>query len=421
MERSGLNPVEMLALQAREAAPLLGEAGDDRIDAALDALESALRRNMDAILAENRADIRAAQEKQLPASMIDRLTLSPDRIDAIAKSIAAIRALDNPCGRVLEEWTRPNGMKIRKITVPIGVLGMIYESRPNVTLDAAALALKSRNAVILRGGSESFRTSKFLHGLIATALKENNLPESCVSFVDDTDRARVGEMLAAAGLIDVIIPRGGKGLTGRVMSEAKMPVFAHLDGNCHLYVHKDADAEKTLAVIGNAKLRRLGICGALESLLLDEALDKDFCTRIFHMLLDAGVMIAGDDVARSLHPAIGAATEEDWRAEYLDKKISVKFVVGVDEAVRHINHYGSHHTDGILSEDKDSAAAFLAKVDSAIVTHNASTQFADGGEFGFGAEIGIGTGKLHARGPVGVRQLVTFKYQILGDGHIRPL
>jgi glutamate-5-semialdehyde dehydrogenase len=288
-------------------------------------------------------------------------------------------------------------------------------------VDAAALALKSRNAIILRGGSESYETSQAFHALISAALKRANLPEACVGFVADTDRQRVADMLGAAGLIDVIIPRGGKGLTSLVMTEAKMPVFAHLDGNCHVYIHASADPAMALSVLRNAKLRRTGICGAAESLLIDESLSQAPLVRdILDLLLGEGVEIRGDDKACARSPRILPATEDDWSSEYLDKKISLKFVSGVEEAASHINRYGSHHTDSIVARDDAAASYFLAAVDSAIVMHNASTQFADGGEFGFGAEIGIGTGKLHARGPVGLKQLVTFKYRVLGDGHIRP-
>jgi glutamate-5-semialdehyde dehydrogenase len=296
---------------------------------------------------------------------------------------------------------------------------MIYESRPNVTIDAAALALKSRNAIILRGGSESMSTSKALHGAVAEALEKNGLPPECVCFIDTPDRAVVGDMLAAAGLIDVIIPRGGRGLTSRVMAEAKMPVFAHLDGNCHVYIHAGADSDMARAVLRSSKLRRTGICGAAESLLLDDALDTSFAHDLLKMLMAEGVEVVGDGKAQALDKNIKPALEDDWTAEYLDKKISVKFVSGVGEAVAHINHYGSHHTDAIVTGDDAAAAYFLSNVDSAIVVRNASTQFADGGEFGFGAEIGIGTGKLHARGPVGLTQLVTFKYEIHGNGQVR--
>lgn len=407
-------------LKARAAAFILTQASDDQVNKALFDLETGLIEGTDKILTANLLDIGAAVEKKLSAAMTDRLTLNFARIKAMAESVRTVRGLDNPAGKILEEWDRPNGLRLQKISVPIGVLGMIYESRPNVTVDAAALALKSRNAIILRGGSESFETSKALHGIIADALVKNGLPPDCVCFVTDRDRAIVGDMLAATGLIDVIIPRGGRSLTGRVMEEAKMPVFAHLDGNCHVYVHEKAKPDMALDIVRNAKLRRPGICGAAESLLFDLKLDTSLARDIVGMLLKEGVEIVGDGTAQALDKNIKPAADEDWSAEYLDKKISVKFVGGVGEAVAHINHYGSHHTDSILTEDRTVADYFLTNVDSAIVMHNASTQFADGGEFGFGAEIGIGTGKLHARGPVGVNQLVTFKYKVLGDGQTRP-
>lgn len=413
--------IHALGHKAREAAFVLTQAEDAQITAVLSDLEKSLRSQTDTIISANLADIDAAVSKNISAAMLDRLTLNDKRIAAMADSVTAIAALDNPGGKILEEWTRPNGITIRKISVPIGVLGMIYESRPNVTIDAAALALKSRNAIILRGGSESFETSKALHKLVEEALTKNNLPAACVCFVTDRDRAIVGDMLAATGLIDVIIPRGGKSLTSRVMDEAKMSVFAHLDGNCHVYLHEDAPRDMAMSIIKNAKLRRTGICGAAESLLFHNKLDTSLAHDIIQMLIGEGVEVVGDGTAQALDKNIKPATEEDWSTEYLDKKISLKFVGGVGEAVAHINHYGSHHTDAVITQDKAVADYFLQNVDSAIVVHNASTQFADGGEFGFGAEIGIGTGKLHARGPVGVRQLTTFKYQILGEGQIRPL
>lgn len=410
--------IRPLAIASRDAAFRLSQAADETIDAALAALEEALKAQETAILAANAADLAAA--KDLSPAMLDRMTLNAARIAGMADSVASIRALPYPAGRTLETWTRPNGLTIRKVSVPIGVIGMIYESRPNVTIDAAALCLKSRNAVILRGGSECRATSAFLHGLVAAALEKNGLPASCVAMAPTQDRAFVGEMLGAAGLIDVIIPRGGKGLTSRVMSEAKMPVFAHLDGNCHVYVHAGADKAMALSVVRNAKLRRTGVCGAAESLLLDDALDAGFAREILVMLMNEGVEVVGDGKTQALDKRIGAASEDDWSAEYLEKKISCKFVANVGEAVAHINHYGSHHTDSIITGDKTAADYFQKNVDSAIVVHNASTQFADGGEFGFGGEIGIGTGKLHARGPVALRELCTFKYVIDGDGQTRP-
>ncbi len=402
-----------LGQQARLAASVLGTVPASKINDTLKTLEGLLVEKSADILAANNKDVEAATQN------IDRLTLNEARINSMVDSVADIRALDDPCDIVLEEWARPNHLVMQKISVPIGVLGMIYEARPNVTIDAAALCLKSRNAVILRAGSDSKHSSTALFNLVREALKKNGLPEGCVCMVSDQDRALVGDMLNAVGVIDVIIPRGGKSLTGRVMSESKVPVFAHLDGNCHIYVHTSAKPDLALSVIKNAKLRSTGICGAAESLLFDEKLDQGTAKSILSMLLDEGVEVVGDKTAQSLEQSVKPATEEDWSTEYLDKKISVKYVGGVEEAVKHINQYGSHHTESILTEDKTASDYFLKNVDSAIVMHNASTQFADGGEFGFGAEIGIGTGKLHARGPVGVRQLTTFKYIVRGNGQVR--
>ncbi len=412
--------IEGLGKQARAASFVLNGVDGARIDRALDYLAAAITSEAAAILAANAEDLSAIQGKDLGQALVDRLTLTSDRVAAMATAVKEIRNLPDPCGKILEERIRPNGLIIQKISVPIGVLGMIYESRPNVTIDAAALCLKSRNAVILRPGSESFHTSHTLHRLVTQSLEKAGLPPACVGMTPNTDRALVGAILEAVNYIDVIIPRGGKGLTSRVMSEAKMPVFAHLDGNCHIYVHDSARRDLILPVIKNAKLRRTGVCGAVESLLLDKKLPAETTKPIIEMLLSEGCVIVGDKKAQSLSPAIAAATEDDWRTEYLDKKISIKFVSGVDEAVSHINLYGSHHTDSILAEDKAAVQAFTQGVDSAIVMHNAPTQFADGGEFGMGGEIGIGTGKLHARGPVGVEQLTTFKYIVRGDGQTRP-
>lgn len=411
--------IEDLGAKARKSTAALFQATDGVINEVLKDIADLLNIKAGVILTANMKDVEAAQDKKLTPALIDRLTLTEDRIRAISQSVLEIRDLPNPCHQILEDWTRPNGLRIQKISVPIGVLGMIYESRPNVTIDAATLCLKSRNAVILRGGSDSAYTSAALHKVVVDALRKNGLPEHCICFVSDTDRALVAEMLAANNVIDVMIPRGGKGLTELVMREATMPVFAHLDGNCHVYVHSSADPALALEVIRNAKLRRTGICGAAESLLLDKALPQDVGQSIVKMLLSEGVEMVGDELSRKLDKRIKKAVEQDWSTEYLDKKISCKIVADYKEAVTHINQYGSHHTDSILGKDQKAVDYFLANVDSAIVMHNASTQFADGGEFGFGAEIGIGTGKLHARGPVGVRQLTTFKYRVLGTGQVR--
>jgi glutamate-5-semialdehyde dehydrogenase len=405
---------------SKEASAILAQVPEDQINHFLKDLSAALNSSASDILTANQKDVSGAKTKNLPPALIDRLTLNNDRISAIANSVNDIANLSDPVGEVLDSTTRPNGLTIDKVAVPIGVLGMIYESRPNVTIDAAALCLKSRNAVILRGGSECFYSNQAFHQIISNCLEKHLLPAASVSIMPSTDRALVGAMLRANEFIDVIIPRGGKGLTSMVMEQATMPVFAHLDGNCHVYIHESAKADFALEVVRNAKLRRTGICGAAESLLLDQALEDSFAENILTMLLVEGCAIVGDARAQKLDSRIQPATEDDWRTEYLDKKISVKYVDGVDDAIAHINHYGSHHTDAILAEDAKVVEAFQNRVDSAIVMHNASTQFADGGEFGMGAEIGIGTGKLHARGPVGLRQLTTFKYLVKGNGQIRP-
>lgn len=409
-----------LGIKARKAQFALAQTTEGILNETLKDIADLLVIKTGVILTANQKDIVAAREKNLSAAMIDRLTLTEDSLRALSQSVLAIRDQPNPAHQILEEWTRPNGLRIQKISVPIGVLGMIYESRPNVTIDSAALCLKSRNAVILRGGSDSVHSTAALHKVVYDALRKNGLPDHCVCLVADPDRALVQDMLQAHGIIDVLIPRGGKTLTDLVMKEARMPVFAHLDGNCHVYVHATAKPDLALDVIRNAKLRRTGICGAAESLLFDKALKPDVVKSILSMLIEGGVEIVGDEAIRKLDKRVKLAKEDDWSAEYLGKKISCKIVADHKEATSHINQYGSHHTDSILAEESRAVDYFLANVDSAIVMHNTSTQFADGGEFGFGAEIGIGTGKLHARGPVGVRQLVTFKYKVLGDGQTRP-
>lgn len=409
-----------IGCQAKSAALILSQTPIDIINNALNDIAGALIEQSKILITLNKKDIDIAVEKSLSPALIDRLTLTAERIQSMSDGLKEIIKLDDPVGTILETTTRPNGLVIDKISVPIGVLGMIYESRPNVTIDAAALCIKSRNAVILRGGSESFHTSRALHALIQDCLKINDIPEAAVMMLPSTDRELVGEMLKASEYIDVMIPRGGKGLTKRVMEEAKMPVFAHLDGNCHIYVHHSAKPELALNVIKNAKLRRTGICGATESLLLDVDLDKKLANQIITMLLNEGCAVVGDKEIQALDKRVEPATDADWSTEYLDKKISAKFVHNINQAITHINKYGSHHTDAILSEDNDTIQKFNAQVDSAIIMHNTSTQFADGGEFGMGAEIGIGTGKLHARGPVGLKQLTTFKYLVKGSGQIRP-
>lgn len=412
--------INELGFAAKEAAFTLAQTKTSAINEALRTIADNLRANHSAIMQANEKDVSAAKEKGIASALIDRLLLTPERIDDIADGAQAIASLDAPVGEILEETTPPNGLKIQKISVPIGVLGMIYESRPNVTVDAAALCLKSHNAVILRGGSESLNSSKALHVLIQDALKAHDIPEAAVCLVPDSDRALVGDLLRAHEFIDVMIPRGGRGLIERVMSEATMPIFSHLEGNCHIYVHESAQPVLAKEVVLNAKLRRTGICGAAESLLLDQNLSSETAKDILAALLDAGCAIVGDEQACKLDSRITPAIEEDWGTEYLEAKISCKFVKDVSEAVTHINRYGSHHTESILAEDAAAIDYFLKNTDSAIVMHNTSTQFADGGEFGMGAEIGIGTGKLHARGPVGVKQLTTFKYLVRGSGQTRP-
>lgn len=404
----------------KAAASALSAAPSSVICAVLSDIATAIENSKDAILKANAKDISYGEEKGLSPAMLDRLKLTPERIQAIADSVRMVRDQDDPTGRILWDTVRPNGLVIQRVSVPIGVLGMIYESRPNVTVDAAALCLKSKNAVILRGGSESLHSSSAFHALIQQALTANDLPAACVSIIPTRDRSAVGAMLEANQFIDVMIPRGGKNLIERVMNDAKMPVFGHLEGLCHVYVHETARPDLAVDVVHNAKLRRTGICGAMETLILDHALPQELAKAIVTRLLDEGCEIVGDKLAQALDDRIGAASIQDWTTEYLDKKFSCCVVNGVLEAVNHINTYGSGHTDSILSEDKAATDYFLSHVDSGIVMHNTSTQFADGGEFGMGAEIGIGTGKLHARGPVGLEQLCTYKYIVKGNGQIRP-
>jgi glutamate-5-semialdehyde dehydrogenase len=335
--------------------------------------------------------------------------------------VDVVRQLADPVGSVAEAWTRPNGLRIERVRVPLGVIGVIYESRPNVTVDAAALCLKAGNAVILRGGSESFRSARAIHAALAEGLRQAGLPEGAIQLVPTRDRAAVGMMLQGLdGMIDVIVPRGGKGLVARVQEEARVPVFAHLEGVCHVYVDKAASLDMAKSIVLNAKMRRTGVCGAAETLLVDRAAVATHLKPLMTMLLEAGCEVRGDQPTQAVDARVQPATEADWSTEYLDAVIAAKVVDGVDAAIAHIERYGSHHTDAIVTEDQQAARKFLAEVDSAIVLHNASTQFADGGEFGFGAEIGIATGRFHARGPVGVEQLTTFKYRVLGSGQTRP-
>ncbi len=404
---------------ARDAARALREASADKKDAALNAIAAAIRGRAGEILAANGKDLAGA--KDLTPALRDRLTFDAARIAAMAKGVEDIAALADPVGRELAQWQRPNGLAIQRIATPIGVIGMIYESRPNVTADAGALCLKSGNAVILRGGSESAHSSSAIHAAMLEGLRAAELPESAIQLVQTTDRAAVGHMLEGLdGAIELIVPRGGKSLVARVQREARVPVLAHLEGVCHVYVHASAKPDMARAIVLNAKMRRTGVCGAAETLLLDREILPALGASILHELHSAGCEIRGDEDVRSIFAWAKAATEEDWRTEYLDAIIAVKTVDGVEDAIRHIETYGSHHTESIVTEDAATAERFLAALDSAILLWNASTQFADGGEFGMGAEIGIGTGKLHARGPVGVEQLTTFKYVVRGTGQIRP-
>ena len=398
----------------------LQSASSEQINAVLQSIADGLNENQEDILKANQNDIDSAREKNISSAMIDRLTLTPQRIKGIAQGLSAIIDLGDPTGKVLWQQTRPNGLKIERISIPFGILGMIYESRPNVTIDAAALALKSRNVILLRGGSESLQSSLALHRIIESSLEKNGLPKSCVSMIKTPNRDLVGKMLQAHDVIDVIIPRGGKGLIERIRSEATMPVFSHLDGLCHIYIDHTAKPDIALTVPLNAKTRRPGICGAMETLLLDKKIAPVLAEQILEGLSNAGCTIYGDEQVRQIYARAEEATQESWRTEYLDMKLSCRFVDGVDEAINHINTYGSHHTDSILSEDTIAVQKFLQEVDSGIVMHNTSTQFADGGEFGMGAEIGIATGKFHARGPVGLDQLCTYKYQVHGRGQVRP-
>jgi len=407
--------------RARDAARVLALAPVVQKDAALTAMAAALRAQGVNLLAPNAEDVAAARAAGVTASFIDRLTLDEARIEAMAAGLDIVRALPDPVGVVTDSWTRPNGMVIERVRVPLGVVGVIFESRPNVTADAGALCLKAGNAVILRGGSDSFRTSRAIHAALVAGLRDVDLPEDAIAIVPTRDRAAVGMMLEGLdGAIDVIVPRGGKGLVARVQAEARVPVFAHLEGMCHVYVDKAADLTMAQAIVLNAKMRRTGVCGAAESLLIDRAGIATHLRPLLATLLDAGCEVRGDGDAQRADARVKAASEEDWSTEYLDAIISAKVVDGVNGAIAHIERYGSHHTDAIVTADAATADKFMREVDSAIVLHNASTQFADGGEFGFGAEIGISTGRMHARGPVGVEQLTTFKYRVRGSGQIRP-
>jgi glutamate-5-semialdehyde dehydrogenase len=410
-----------MGANARAAAAVLASTGATEKERALRAMAQAVRAAAPAILTANGEDLADAEKSGAAAAFVDRLKLDQKRIASIADGIDTMAALTDPVGAVMAAWNRPNGMRIERVRVPLGVIGVIYESRPNVTADAGALSFKAGNAVILRGGSDSFRSSRAIHAALAAGLSAAGLPDTAIQLVPTRNRDAVGLMLAGLdGAIDVIVPRGGKSLVARVQTEARLPVFAHLDGNCHVYVDKAADLAMAKAIVLNAKMRRTGVCGAAETLLVDRGAAPTHLAPLVRMLVEAGCEVRGDRDTKAADPRVKPATIEDWATEYLDAIIAVKVVDGVDDAIAHVERYGSHHTDAIVTADPAAAERFLARVDSAIVLHNASTQFADGGEFGFGAEIGIATGRLHARGPVGVEQLTTFKYRVRGTGQTRP-
>ena len=407
--------------RARAAARILALAPAQQKNKALAAMARSIRIASSEILDSNGKDAAEAKNAGATEAFLDRLSLDEKRVAAMAEGLDIVRELADPVGTILETWTRPNGMTIERVRVPIGVVGIIYESRPNVTADAGALSLKAGNASILRGGSDSYRSSRAIHAALAAGLRDAHLPEDAIQLVPTRDREAVGAMLRGLdGTIDVIVPRGGKSLVARVQNEARVPVFAHLEGVCHVYVDKAADLAMAKTIVLNAKMRRTGVCGSAETLLVDRVAADKFLKPLVSMLIDAGCEVRGDDAVRNADARAKQASEEDWPAEYLDAIIAAKVVDGVAGAIAHIERYGSHHTDAIVTADEKAAEKFLAEVDSAIVLHNASTQFADGGEFGFGAEIGIATGKMHARGPVGVEQLTSFKYRIHGSGQTRP-
>src|ERR1700729_2650951 len=410
-----------LASRARASARVLALASPAQKNKALEAIERAIRSHAAAILAANAEDVAEVRARAATPAFIDRLTLTQGRIEAMADGVATVRAIDDPIGVVTERWQRPNGMTIERVRVPLGVVGVIFESRPNVAADAGVLCLKSGNAVILRGGSDSFRSCRAIHACLVQGLREADLPEAAITLVPTRDRAAVGLLLTGLnGGVDVIVPRGGKSLVARVEAEARVPVFTHLEGVNHVYVDHAANLEMAKSIVLNAKMRRPGVCGAAETLLVDRAGAAAAPKPLVEMLIDAGCQVRGDDAVQRADPRVKPASDEDWDTEYEDAIIAAKVVGGVDEAIAHIRQHGSHHTDAIVTEDEATARKFLNEAASAIVLHNASTQFAEGGEFGFGAEIGIATGKFHARGPVGAEQLTSFKYRVHGTGQTRP-
>ena len=412
--------MQSIGENAKEAATALAVASTDAKNKALREMAVSLRSRMPEIMTENEKDMRAGTEKGLTSAMLDRLKLDEGRIEGVAAGLEAIAGLADPVGSIESAWDRPNGLQIERVRVPLGVIGVIYESRPNVTADAGGLCLKAGNAAILRGGSESFHSSRAIMSCLSDGLRAANLPEHAIQLVPVTDRAAVGEMLRMTDYIDVIVPRGGKSLIQRVSDESKVPLFKHLEGLCHTYVHAAANPEMALDIVVNAKMRRTGICGAMENLLIDRAIAPMQLTSLVEGLVAAGCEVRGDAESCALDSRIVAASAEDWDTEYLDSIVSVKQVDGIDDAIGFIRKHGSDHTEAIITDDAGAAEAFVNNVDSAIVMINASTQFADGGEFGMGAEIGISTGKLHARGPVGVEQLTSMKYIVRGTGQTRP-
>jgi len=412
--------MDELGANATNAARLLSLAPTDAKNTALMEAANSLRANIAAILEANATDMAAAREKGISAAYLDRLKLDKDRIEAMAKGLEDIASLKDPVGDIIDQWQRPNGLEIARVRVPLGVIGIIYESRPNVTADAGALCLKAGNACILRGGSESYHSSRAIWSCLQDGLGAAKLPLTAIQIIPTTDRAAVGKLLTMSDTVDVIVPRGGRSLIERVQNESKIPVFSHLDGLVHIYLDKDADLQKAIKITFNSKLRRTGICGSLETLLIDKKIIGSHAMPVLEKLMAAGCEIRADSALCSLDDRIIPATDDDWHTEYLDCILSVKVVDDIDAAMTHIATYGSNHTDCIITENAATAQKFLNQVDSAIVLHNASTQFADGGEFGMGAEIGISTGKMHARGPVGVEQLTSFKYQVRGTGQTRP-
>jgi glutamate-5-semialdehyde dehydrogenase len=410
-----------LGRAAVTASRALALASTAQKNVALEAAAEVLRERHTAILQANGLDMQDAQAKHLSAALLDRLRLDERRIEAMSSSLIEIAALADPVGTVAAEWDRPNGLRIQRVRVPLGVIGIIFESRPNVTADAGALCLKSGNAAILRCGSESRHSSRVIHECLCAGLGKAGLPLECIQLVPTVDRAAVGLMLSGMSeFLDVLVPRGGKSLVARVRAEARVPVIGHLEGNCHVYVDRDADLQMARAIVLNAKLRRTGVCGAAETLLIDRACVATHLAPLVHALLDAGCEVRGDATAQAVDTKVRPASEDDWYREYLDAIIAVRVVEGVDGAIAHIERYGSEHTESIVTQNPATAERFLAGIDSAIVLHNASTQFADGAEFGMGAEIGISTDRLHARGPVGVEQLTTYKYVVRGSGQVRP-